>query len=159
MSSGPIFIIDSMHGNLCRWLRILGYDTEYWEGKDEELIETASRTGRIIVTSDVELHRAATLRGLRSCLLRHQEVETNLAEVAAYVSKEFRLPIEEFLRPQIRRCSICNGTLSKELEGVWRCNSCGQRFWIGSHWRNILRTIRRAYIAAGKFEEAGKDET
>lgn len=154
MSSEPIFIIDSMHGNLCRWLRILGYDTHYWEGRDEELIDTASRTGRIIVTSDIELHRAASNRGLRSCLLQYRDVEGNLAEVAKYVSKEFSLPVEEFLKPRITRCSLCNGLLSPELEGIWRCNSCGQRFWIGSHWRNILRTIRRAQIAAHRLEDA-----
>lgn len=152
MSSEPIFIIDSMHGNLCRWLRILGYDAEYWEGRDEELIERASRTGRIIVTSDIGLHRAASTRGLRSCLIHHHEIESNLAEVAAYVSRELRLPIDEFLKPRIKRCSVCNGTLSKELEGIWRCGSCGQRFWIGSHWRNILRTIRRAHVVAERIK-------
>ncbi|MEM1518146.1 MAG: Mut7-C RNAse domain-containing protein [Nitrososphaerota archaeon] len=152
MSSEPTFIIDSMHGNLCRWLRILGYDSQYWEGKDEELIEIASKTGRIIVTSDVDLHRAASTKGLRSCLLQYRDIETNLAEVAKYISREFSLPIEAFLKPRITRCSLCNGLLSPELEGIWRCSSCGQRFWIGSHWRNILRTLRRAYIAASKIE-------
>lgn len=153
MNSDPLFIVDSMHGNLCRWLRILGYDSEYWEGSDEGLIENASSSGRIIITSDVELHRSALNKGLRSCLLRHQDVEETLAEVAAYVSRELSISIEEFLKPRITRCSICNGVLRQELEGMWRCTSCGQRFWISSHWRNILRTIRRAYLTANRIRE------
>jgi uncharacterized protein with PIN domain len=29
-------VADSMHGKLARWLRILGYDTVYWRGDDED---------------------------------------------------------------------------------------------------------------------------
>ncbi len=138
------FVADSMHGKLARWLRILGHDTVYWRGDDEDLLEFASNSGRILLTSDVELHRAALKRNLRSVLLPLEGIEAQLAKVAAYVRDVLGIDPERFLSPEATRCSLCNGELVQIGENLWECSSCGQRYWEGSHWRRIETTLRKA---------------
>lgn len=156
--SEPRFVADSMHGKLARWLRILGYDTVYWSGDDEGLLDFASRTGRVLLTSDVELHRAALKRNLRSVLLPLEGVEVQLARVALYVSAHEGIDPRSFLEPEATRCSLCNGELVPKAENLWECVACGQRYWEGSHWRRIESTLRRALelaLSSGLVAEGG----
>jgi uncharacterized protein with PIN domain len=138
------FVADSMHGKLARWLRILGYDTVYWRGDDEDLLDFASNSGRILLTSDVELHRAALKRNVRSVLLPLEGIEVQLAMVAAYVRDLMGIDPERFLSPEATRCSHCNGELVQIGDDLWECGSCKQRYWEGSHWRRIEKTLRKA---------------
>ncbi len=150
------FVADSMHGKLARWLRILGHDTVYWRGDDEDLLDFASSSGRILLTSDLELHRAALRRNVRSVLLPLEGIERQLATVAAYVRDLLGLDPERFLSPEATRCSHCNGELVQVGENLWECRSCGQRYWEGSHWRRIDRTLRRALeiaLSSGQARE------
>lgn len=58
------FLADEMHGNLCRWLRFLGYDTIYakdYESKygvpvsDDQIIDESIKDHRILITNDMEM--------------------------------------------------------------------------------------------------------
>lgn len=152
------FVADSMHGKLARWLRILGYDTVYWSGDDEDLLEFAGRSGRVLLTSDVELHRAALRRNLRSVLLPLEGIERQLALVAQYVSAHEGIEPELFLEPEATRCSLCNGQLVQTGENLWECVSCGQLYWEGSHWRRIESTLKRALelaLSSGAWADSG----
>ncbi|MEB3764758.1 MAG: Mut7-C RNAse domain-containing protein, partial [Desulfurococcales archaeon] len=47
----PRFIVDTMLGEVARWLRILGYDTLYSKTyTDRQIVNIAEKTGRIILT-------------------------------------------------------------------------------------------------------------
>ena len=47
----PRFLVDSMLGTLAKWLRILGYDTEYDAClNDNKLVRLARGEGRILLT-------------------------------------------------------------------------------------------------------------
>src|SRR4030042_153616 len=49
------FIADVMLGKLATWMRLLGCDVEYFPKiSDEDLVERAFRTGRVILTRDTE---------------------------------------------------------------------------------------------------------
>ncbi len=156
------FVADSMHGKLARWLRILGHDTVYWKGDDEDLLDFVSSSGRILLTSDVELHRAALKRKLPSVLLPLEGIETQLATVAAYVRDRFGVDPERFLTPEATRCSLCNGDLVRIGDELWECSSCRQRYWEGSHWRRIDAALRRALemaLSSGSAEVGpGREE-
>ena len=53
MDAETRFIADVMLGKLATWLRLLGCDVEYFPKiTDEDLVERASRTGRVILTRD-----------------------------------------------------------------------------------------------------------
>jgi uncharacterized protein with PIN domain len=143
------FLADAMLGRLARWLRALGYDTSYYpRGEDEFLIRVALAEDRSLVTRDRRL--AAVRRpGLRTLLIRANDHEEQLRELAA-------------LRPldrsgMLTRCIECN-TLLEDLppelaEGsvpeyvlhaqrdFKRCPGCGRSYWPGSHMPGIARVL------------------
>jgi uncharacterized protein with PIN domain len=142
-----------MLGSLTRWLRIIGYDTEYKRNSDDDsLMDEAYKENRVLVTRDRELFLRARKRGLVSVLIESEGDVKQLSEIA----KKMGLILE----PRENRCPKCNGLLLKkdkeELKGrvpsaslkafneFWVCDSCGSVYWKGSHWGQILLTIENA---------------
>ena len=150
------FITDGMLGKLTRWLRILGYDVEYRPDEaDDKLIELAKKTGRTLLTSDLQLYRKATKMGVNTFLVDGKSDVENLAKT----SKRFNLNIrtEEI---EETRCPVCNFklrlALPSEVEGkiptttlktykeFWICTNpkCQKIYWQGSHWKKIEEILK-----------------
>jgi uncharacterized protein with PIN domain len=149
------FITDAMLGSLTRKLRALGFDATYYrEGDDCGLVEAAAREGRLILTSDRGVAALGAARGVRAFLLGGRSDGERVSALA----KAF----EASGTPLVRGaplCSLCGG----ELEGVrraevagrvppsvaarhrlfYRCASCGQLYWRGSHWKKLRSLARR----------------
>lgn len=135
------FIVDAMLGNIVSWLRILGYDTIYWSGEDSELLETARKTGRVILTMDRELASTALRSNVKTLLISENQTSKTLTEL----SRQFGLSLE--FDPWQTRCPNCNHLLVKtksEPREEWICPNCGKHYWIGGHWRNIVRVLKEA---------------
>lgn len=147
-------LIDSMCGKLARWLRLLGFDVEYFkEVNDEDLILRAKESGRVIITRDQELHFKAIKKGVRSILLTSIDHVENMRKLL----RELNVKIIE-LPPKETRCPLCNSKL-KEVDPTsvmhllpsedlahkhrrfWLCEKCNKVYWIGSHWRNIKEIL------------------
>jgi len=142
-----------MLGELARWLRLLGYDTHYSkELADDELISTSKRENRVLLTSDQELYRKTVKHGVRSLLLKPDNLINRLTAIA----KTYELKLK--LDPTNSRCPICNGQIREGTDvdklrrkvplnvinmnkEFWVCTNCGKTYWIGGHWKNITRTI------------------
>ncbi|KYH38037.1 MAG: hypothetical protein AYL30_005980 [Candidatus Hecatellales archaeon B24] len=152
----PRFLVDGMLGSLARWLRMLGYDVEYkseWE--DERLLKEAARSGRVLLTGDLELYRRASRKALRAYLVKVGDRDEALHKL----SERFRLRLT--LNPKLSRCPLCNTPLKpvgkREAEGkvppsvlrrkrrFWICRNpgCGKIYWKGSHWDKIKDTLRK----------------
>ncbi len=135
------FIADAMLGKLARWLRIIGYDTEYLPSAgDEELISAAEAGGRLLLTRDGELFRRAARRGVPALLIKSNTLIGELSEIA----RTLGLSISDQTR-----CPICNGLLV-EASGdpgvpakgmVWECPKCRKFYWHGTHWLKISETL------------------
>lgn len=135
----PRVLVDAMLGRLAKWLRLLGYDAEYWrDGPDEALMVRAQAEGRLIVTRDTGL---AGRRGVRALRIHAEDLEGQLTEACAALRGS----------PQpFTRCGECNGPLLPLAHAdaralappyVWhtqhefrRCDRCGRVYWKGSHW-------------------------
>jgi len=137
----PRFAVDSMLGKLAKWLRILGYDTAYWRGSDEDLIQEAVRERRVLVTTDRAL--AARARRMRAEVVRLGQ--GTVAEMLAGVARERRISL--VFDENCSRCPLCNS----KLEGLpspqkerWVCGGCGKEYWRGSHWRGIETKLKHA---------------
>lgn len=141
-------LLDVMLGKLAVYLRFCGYDTVYALDRgiedDDRLATLAEREGRRLLTRDVEL--AASVEG--AVLLTAHEPDAQVAELR---EGGFALEIDD--APS--RCGRCNGELDpvpSEAEtpdyapdsastDCWRCRSCGQIFWKGSHYDRIDETL------------------
>jgi uncharacterized protein len=145
----PRFLADTMLGRLATWLRILGYDAEYFRGADADLIAKAREDRRILLTRDTGILRR---RGLPPhVFIRDDRVMEQVRQVMAAC----RLAPPPTGR---RRCPRCNVLLEARTkaeaagrvpEFVWSrhdafqgCPTCGRTFWAGSHRQRMDETIR-----------------
>ena len=138
------FLADVMLGRLATWLRLLGFDTAYWnDATDAELARRARIEQRILLTRDVELTRR---RGIRAVLIESEQVEDQVRQVFHVLN----LTAQE----AFSRCAECNSLLeevSKESvrgqvppyvfhtqERFRHCPRCGRVYWRGTHWARIV---------------------
>lgn len=140
-----------MLGTIAKKLRMFGFDTYYYNTiKDDELITSARKEERIIITKDQMMAVKAAKQNIPTIrVLTHAEKE-QLIEIAQKMSwKKITLDSP--------RCSMCNGMLQKaskqEITGMippkvaesvqefWQCDKCSHIYWVGTHIRNLERLI------------------
>lgn len=137
------FLCDEMLVRLARLLRAAGYDTYLAQGgePDADLIRTARREGRILVTRDKRL--AASFE--ESVLVSGWGVDAEAHSLSRAVVLDW-----EFA--PFTRCVMDNAHLrdasdeelarfpdkAKALGGPFRtCPACGRDYWPGSHVRRM----------------------
>jgi len=141
------FILTKEVGRLCKWLRILGFDAEYFsEDNLATLIIKALKENRIIVT------RKKKIDDLKVIRVYANDVKEQLREVLTQLELK---PDEDKM---FTRCVICNKTLEKaEKEKIkekvplyvyqtqnefYQCPSCQRIYWQGTHWGNVKKIIQ-----------------
>ena len=156
------FIADGMLGKLTRWLRMLGQDVKYSnQFEDAELIVTANKEHRVLLTRDLELYQRAIAKGVDAFYVEGQTEAEKLSELA----KRFDIPLTIDLKRS--RCPRCNTkirpTPKEKLAGkvekntfiyydeFWKCPKCGHIYWQGAHWGRIRATLEKAKKFREKF--------
>ena len=157
------FIADGMLGKLTRWLRMLGQDVTYCtQLEDAELMATAEKEKRVLLTRDSELYQRAIRKGVNVFYVEGRTKAEKIAELAEC----FSLPLTIDLARS--RCPRCNGrirlTPKKQLAGkvekntffyyneFWKCSRCGRVYWQGAHWDGIRATFEEANKLKGSLE-------
>lgn len=152
----PRFAVDSMLGTLAKWLRIMGYDTIYFQrGEDVALERIALRGRRILLTRD----RGIVKRGnCRSILIRSDQLFQQLRQVIRELGLELR-------GEAFTRCVICNLPLTpmereeakakvpsyvyQTQERFITCRGCGRVYWSGTHWKKMAERLKEIIGAHG----------
>ncbi|MGZ3687643.1 MAG: Mut7-C RNAse domain-containing protein [Bdellovibrionota bacterium] len=143
------FVLDVHLGRLARHLRMLGFDA-LWSAdyQDDELVEIASSTPRILLTRDRALSERLTSD--RCLLVAATDPREQLAEVIR------RLSLQSDVRARsgfLTRCLDCNtpllpakphqvtervpGHLLVEHDQFFLCPRCERVYWKGSHWTKM----------------------
>jgi uncharacterized protein len=160
------FIADGMLGKLTRWLRILGQNVIYSiEFSDNKLLQLAKDEERILLTKDLELYKRAIARGLDAFYLEGKTEYKQLAEIAMRDGLKLEVDMDK------SHCPICNNKLKstqKELlkeelqkntytyyNKFWKCSNCGQIYWQGAHWKQIITTLAKAQDQLKKQDKNG----
>jgi len=152
----PRWMADEMLGRLARYLRFMGFDTEYARGRtDEEIRARTELEGRVLLTRDRQLaRRTPGALGLSST-----HIDGQLSELrGAFPGLRWEVRSE--------RCTECNGTLARwaprpgeplppgiprELVerglALHRCSRCGHVYWEGSHARNVRARIAHVTVS------------
>ena len=138
-----------MLGRLCRWLRILGYDTEYSKEKDNKLVKLSQ--SKTLLTRDKNLAKRAE----KVILIRNNELTDQLRRL----KNDEVITIK--LNPDSSRCPKCNGEIQKVKKGeirnkegininyvdeAWKCKECNQIYWEGRQWKtmnNLISNLRK----------------
>ena len=149
----PIFFVDSMLGNIVKKLRLMGYDSKYFSDiDDDELIQSAKKDERIIISKDEDLIRKSKKNGMQSIFVKNTEEIEQFRDII----KKINLKIIE-INGDRARCPNCNSKTivvdkknilqkipSKVLEyndKFWECKSCNQIFWEGTHIKNLQKFV------------------
>jgi uncharacterized protein with PIN domain len=149
------FLVDRMLGKLAKELRMLGYDTVYYSGKDAyQLIHRARQENRVILTRNTKLIPKRS----EDRILRVTEDDPFLQLKELIQRRQITLDEERLFS----RCLICNALLDQiskeEAEGkvpefifhqqrdFFRCPQCQRIYWQGSHQENMQKTIERLQI-------------
>lgn len=159
------FITDGMLGKLTRWLRILGHDVEYLiDLNDNELIEVAIESSRILLTKDRGLYKRARTMGVNAFCVEGNTGAQRLAELSRRFNVMLTVDVTNSL------CPTCNKRLLKATKKevayrvekktlahynfFLRCPECGRIYWIGAHWKRIYGTLFEATEILNKKRES-----
>jgi uncharacterized protein with PIN domain len=146
------FLADRMLGKLVKELRMLGYDTLYYQGeKTYPLIQLAREDGRVILTRNTQL----IPKRPEDRIIKIQE-DKPLLQVRELIQRGHLSRNEENL---FSRCLLCNNLLHpvprEQVEGkvpdfifyqqkdFYGCEKCSKIYWPGSHQDHMQK----------KFEE------
>lgn len=144
------FIADSMLGRLAKWMRTMGCDVSYYRKiGDGELVDTALREGRLILTRDTLLIKRRKAKG-NYFLVEGNSYKEQLRQVIRHFGID---PYKDLLT----RCVECNIPLvdiKKETvkdgvpeyvfetqERFRSCPKCGRIYWSATHKDDILKTL------------------
>lgn len=145
----PRFVVDSNLGRLARYLRLLGFDSDYDNGfSDRQVAQISHDQHRIALTRDRRLlHRKIITHGY---FVRSVDPGQQLKEVVR------RMDLSRLIRP-FTRCSRCNGLVQpvnkadietrlqpktrRYYQEFHQCRGCQQIYWRGSHYAGVLRLV------------------
>ncbi len=149
----PEFLVDVNAGSLARRLRMLGYDTRFIHGADDnELIRIALREGRILLTRDTGIiaRRVVTIGKINAILIESDNVKEQLRQIV----KQLNLGMDSH---PFSMCMECNSSLvSKEKEEIrhlvppyvymtqnlfMQCPGCERIYWKGTHWQKMMEEV------------------
>jgi len=154
------FIADNNVGKLAKWLRIMGYDSLFFNQKDDgRMIGIALREGRTILTRDSQImaRRLVTSGRLKALLIKKDDPKEQLAEVVEklnldYHRKPFSVclecnqPLVPRSREEVR--DLVPPYVFKTREQYMQCPACQRVYWQGTHWQRMSRELEE--LAGGK---------
>lgn len=148
------FIADNNVGKLARWLRMVGFDTELFNGKDDaDMVTIANVERRVILTRDSGvMDRRTIASGQVKAILVNSD---QLAEQITQVIKTLEIDKNQ-LKP-LTLCLECNQSLMaiakvevkdrvppyvfKTQEQFVECPVCHRIYWKGTHWQAMQQKI------------------
>ncbi len=149
------FIVDHNVGKLAKWLRIMGYDTRFFDGSnDSNMIAMALDEERVILTRDTQImkRRLVTRGQLKVILIKSDEPEQQMHQVIDTLNldcqfRPFTLclecnqPLVEKSKDQVkdRAPPYVLKTQSQYME----CLNCHRIYWRGTHWRAMSEKLKK----------------
>lgn len=149
------FIVDNNVGKLAKWLRIMGYDTLFFDGRnDSRMIATALAEGRVIITRDTQImrRRVVTSGQLKAILIKGDEPELQIRQVitALKLNCQFRpfaiclecnQPLVERSKQQVK--DLVPPYVFQTQSQYVECPTCHRIYWRGSHWQAMTKKLNQ----------------
>jgi len=148
------FIVDNNVGKLVKWLRIMGYDTRFFNGKnDSRMIATALAEGRIILTRDTQIikRRVVTSGQLKAILIKSDKPELQLHQVVETLNLDCQLkpfsiclecnqPLLERSKQQVE--DLVPPYVFQTQDQYMECPTCHRIYWKGTHWQAMTKRLK-----------------
>ncbi len=149
------FIVDNNVGKLAKWLRIMGYDTLFFNGSnDSRMVAVALAEGRVLITKDTQImKRGVITRGqLKAILIQSDQPEQQMQQVVANlnldccfkpfsVCLECNKPLEEKSKEQSK--DLVPPYVFRTQNQFMECPSCHRIYWRGTHWQRMKEKLNK----------------
>jgi uncharacterized protein with PIN domain len=153
--NAPKFIVDHNVGKLAKWLRLMGYDARFFDGRDDShLVAIAKAEGRVILTRDTQImkRRVITSGQLKAVLIHSDEPERQIRQVIDTLGldcqfKPFTLclecnqPLVERSKEEVK--DLVPPYVFKTQSQFMQCPSCQRIYWRGTHWRAMTDRLKK----------------
>jgi uncharacterized protein with PIN domain len=156
MAAEHRFVVDINVGRLAKWLRVMGYDTVFPRGgNDNDLVRIALREGRVLVTRDagISARRAARQEQMRMVYILDHDLRSQLRQLV----RDLNLDLEG----GFSRCVLCNEPLHpverevvadrlppyvfRSHQHFMECPQCSRLYWRGTHWSAMIAELDQVY--------------
>ena len=155
MTSNLKFIVDNNVGKLAKWLRMMGYDTLFFNGSDDSrMIATALAEGRVILTRDTQIvrRRVVTSGQLKVILIKSDEPEQQVRQVVETLNLDFQFrpfslclecnqPLEERSKQQVK--DLVPPYVFRTQSQYMECPACHRIYWRGTHWQAMTKKMEK----------------
>ena len=152
---GIKFIVDNNVGKLAKWLRIMGYDTVFFNAEDDSnMITTALAEGRVILTRDTQImkRRVVTNGQLKAILIESDEPEQQMQQVITTLNLnchygpfticlECNQPLQERSKQQVK--DLVPPYVFQTQSQFMECPACHRIYWRGTHWQAMTKKLER----------------
>ena len=149
------FIADNNVGKLALWLRMMGYDTLFFNGSnDSELVATALAEGRVILTKDTQIMRRGLITSgrLKAILIGSDEPEQQIRQVIEALKldgqfKPFTIclecnqPLLERSKPEVK--DLVPPYVFQTQSQYMECPTCHRIYWRGTHWQAMTKKLKK----------------
>ena len=149
------FIVDNNVGKLAKWLRIMGYDTLFFNGSDDSrMIATALAEGRVILTRDTQImrRRLVTSGRLKAILIEGDQPEQQMHQVIETLNLDCQFrpfaiclecnqPLVERSKQQVK--DLVPPYVFQTQSQYMECPVCHRIYWRGTHWQAMTRRLNR----------------
>ncbi|MCJ7575618.1 MAG: Mut7-C RNAse domain-containing protein [Dehalococcoidia bacterium] len=148
------FVADNNVGKLARWLRLIGYDTLFFEQKDDaQMIKIALGEDRVILTKDAQFTKRRLVANgtLKTIHIEQDDPRLQVQEVVR------TLKLDHHFKP-FSLCLECNRVLvARDKEEVknlvpdrvfetqtqyTQCPACHRIYWPGTHWEAMGKELQ-----------------
>ncbi|UCD08310.1 MAG: Mut7-C RNAse domain-containing protein [Dehalococcoidales bacterium] len=149
------FIVDHNVGKLVKWLRMLGYDTEFFTGEDDwQMVINALSEGRVILTRDTGIMKLGVIDTgkVKAVFINSESPEEQIRQVNETLTLDFNEGL-------FSRCMECNHLLEqrtvvevkdrvppyvyKTQEEYMECPACNRIYWKGTHWQAMIDKLQK----------------
>lgn len=149
------FVADQNVGKLAKLLRIMGFDTLFFDGEDDaNIIAIALAESRIILTRDTQImkRRVVTSGRLKAVLIESDEPEQQVHQLINTLnldqqSKPFTLclecnqPLLEQSKDEIEE--RVPPYVFKTQNQFMECPNCKRIYWRGTHWQAMTERLKK----------------
>ena len=149
------FIVDHNVGKLAKWLRMIGFDTQTFDGSDDsQMVAAAIAEDRVILTRDTQImkRRLVTTGRLQAVLIESEDPEEQIRQVVDTLNLDCQFD-------PFSLCLECNQPLversKQEVEDLvppyifqtqdeyMECPACHRIYWKGTHWQAMTRKLEK----------------
>ena len=145
--NGMKFMVDHNVGKLVKWLRMMGYDTLFFNGEDDwQMVRTALSESRVILTRDSQVMRRGVIASgrLKAIFIQSEEPEQQIRQVvdtldldcesrSFTVCLECNQPLMKKTRQQVK--DRVPPYVFRTQDQFMECPACQRIYWRGTHWQ------------------------